>query len=139
MRYNVIAVAVLLLANPSTIIADEQLTFEKDIRPIFKAYCLDCHGATDELKGGLDLRLRRFAEKGGESGAAIVPGDSDVSYLVERVVSGEMPPGERKLSAEQIDTIRRWIAVGAPTATPEPDKLDPGIGITPAEFTRIGI
>lgn len=134
MRYNLSAVAVLLLlTNHSTIFAGEQLTFEQDIRPIFKAHCFDCHGATDELEGGLDLRLRRFAERGGESGAAIVPGDAEASYLVERLVSGEMPPGEKKLAAEQIDVIRRWIASGAATASPEPDKLDPGIGITPEE------
>ena len=24
--------------------AGEALTFERDVRPIFKAYCLDCHG-----------------------------------------------------------------------------------------------
>ena len=134
MRYYLSAlVAPLLLAAPTTTFADAPLTFEQDIRPIFKAYCLDCHGATDELKGGLDLRLRRFAERGGESGAAIVPGDAEKSYLVERLASGEMPPGEKKLSAEQIDTIRRWIASGAATASPEPETLDPGIGITPAE------
>ncbi|MDA1056123.1 MAG: PSD1 and planctomycete cytochrome C domain-containing protein [Planctomycetota bacterium] len=134
MRYNLTALAVLLLlANHSSIFAAEPLTFEQDIRPIFKAHCFDCHGAADELKGGLDLRLRRFAEKGGESGAAIVPGDAEASYLVQRLVAGEMPPGEKKLAAEQIDTIRRWIAAGAATASPEPEKLDPGIGITPAE------
>lgn len=32
-----------------------EITFEKDIRPIFKAYCLDCHGAAEKPKGGLDL------------------------------------------------------------------------------------
>ncbi len=134
MLKNVFFPAVLLLlAFHTATFAADQLTFEQDIRPIFKAYCLDCHGATDDLKGGLDLRLRRFAEQGGESGTAIVPGDADKSYLVARLVSGEMPPGEKKLSAAQIDTIRRWIADGAATASPEPETLDPGIGITPAE------
>ena len=134
MRQTVFAIAVLwLLASRATTFADEQLVFEQDIRPIFKAYCFDCHGATDELKGGLDLRLRRFVLKGGESGAAIAPGDADASYLVERIASGEMPPGEKKLSPDQIDTIKRWVAGGATTARPEPDKIDPGIGITPEE------
>ena len=34
-------------------------TFERDIRPIFKAHCFHCHGGEGETKGGLDLRLRR--------------------------------------------------------------------------------
>ena len=109
------------------------LTYERDIRPILKAYCFDCHGATKEMKGGLDLRLARLMIKGGESGAAINPGDATASYLIERVTSGEMPPGEKKLAADQIDILKRWIAAGAPTVRPEPDELDPGIGITPEE------
>ncbi len=134
MQYHLlVTISLVLQLSYSTTRANERLTFEQDIRPIFKAYCLDCHGATEDLKGGLDLRLRRFAEKGGDSGAAIVPGDAEASYLVERLVSGEMPPGEKKLAPEQIDTIRRWIASGAVTASPEPDTIDPGIGITPAE------
>lgn len=134
MRFILPTIAVNALICCSTLPgAEEQLTFEQDIRPIFKAYCLDCHGATDEPEGGLDLRLRRLTLQGGESGAAIVPGDTEASYLIERIVSGEMPPGEKKLPAEHIVTIRRWITQGAATARPEPEKLDPGIGITPDE------
>ena len=74
--------------------------------------------------------------QGGESGAAIKPGDAAASYLIQRVTSGEMPPGDKKLPADQIDILKRWIAAGAPTARPEPDELDPGIGITPEERNR---
>ena len=48
--------------------------FERDIRPLLKIHCLDCHGATKEKKGGLDLRLRRLLAQGGDSGPAILPG-----------------------------------------------------------------
>ena len=36
----------------------EPPSFERDARPIFKTYCLDCHGGGEELEGSLDLRLR---------------------------------------------------------------------------------
>ena len=52
--------------------AQSPLTFEKDIRPLLKSYCLDCHGGGEKLHGNLDLRLKRFAEKGGDSGEVIV-------------------------------------------------------------------
>ena len=57
-------------------LAAEPLTFEQDVRPVFKAYCLDCHGGGEKLAGKLDLRLRRFAVRGGSSGPAVVAGDA---------------------------------------------------------------
>jgi hypothetical protein len=112
---------------------EDGLTLERDIRPILKEYCFDCHGATKELEGGLDLRLARFMVKGGESGAAIVPGDPTESFLLERVEAGEMPPSGKPVPPEQIAIIEKWIAAGAPTARPEPDRIDAGIGITAEE------
>jgi hypothetical protein len=97
--------------------------FESDVRPILKAHCWQCHGEVDELKGGLDTRLARFLLKGGESGAAIVPGRHGESLLYERVVAGEMPPGSKTLSAKEIAVLATWIDSGAPTLRPEPERL----------------
>lgn len=113
--------------------ASGDLTFEKDIRPIFRAHCYDCHGATEDLKGKLDLRLVKFMAAGGESGAAIVPGKPEESYLLDRVRSGEMPPGEGSLSAREVEVLEAWISAGAKTARPEPESIGPGLGITPEE------
>ena len=110
--------------------AEAGLTFERDIRPIFKAYCLDCHGAEEELGGQLDLRLRRFLVRGGESGPAIEPGKPRDSLLLQRVTEGEMPPREVKLPEKHVATIARWIASGAATARAEPEQIGKGIGIT---------
>lgn len=109
------------------------VSFEHDVRPILKAFCFDCHGAHAELEGGLDLRLRRFMASGGDSGPSIVPGDADASLLMQRVRDLEMPPGEKKLTAEQMETLRRWIDGGAKTLRDEPAELPPGIDITPEE------
>src|SRR5579872_5074978 len=81
--------------------AGEPPSFERDVRPIFKTYCLDCHGGGEKLSGGLDLRLRRLALRGGESGPAIVVGDGAGSLLIERLRAGEMPPSEKKRSEER--------------------------------------
>ena len=108
--------------------AEAGLTFERDIRPIFKAYCLDCHGAEEELGGQLDLRLRRFLVRGGEAGPAIEPGKPRDSLLLQRVTEGEMPPREVKLPEKHVATIARWIASGAATARAEPEQIGKGIG-----------
>lgn len=104
--------------------------FESHIRPIFREYCFDCHGATEELSSGMDLRLVRFLIAGGDSGPAIVPGDAQASYLLELVSSGEMPPGEVHLPAEKVQLIEQWITAGAPTLRPEPEAIGPGVPLS---------
>ena len=113
--------------------AAEPLTFEADVRPILKAYCLDCHGASEKMQGGLDLRLKRFVANGGKNGPAIMVKEPGKSLLVERMKLGEMPPTEKKVPAEQIAIIEKWIASGAKTVREEPATLPPGLGITAEE------
>ncbi|MCA9042230.1 MAG: DUF1549 domain-containing protein, partial [Planctomycetaceae bacterium] len=125
-----------ITTNITPVIAEnnDELTFERDIRPIFRAHCFDCHGASSsDMKGGLDLRLTRFAMKGGDSGPAIEPGEPDSSNLLLRVEAGEMPPGDSHVSAEEIATLRKWIASGAKTARPEPEEIPEGVGIAPED------
>jgi mono/diheme cytochrome c family protein len=107
--------------------------FENDIRPILKAQCFDCHGEGEKLKGGLDLRLRRLMLAGGDDGPAIVPGKPDESRLYKKVLAGEMPKRDKKLTTEQVALIKEWIASGARTARPEPAGLAKGGGITDEE------
>ena len=110
--------------------ANDKLSFEKDIRPIFRVHCYDCHGAASEIKGKLDLRLVRFMSTGGESGPAIVPGKPAESFLLERLKAGEMPPGDTRVSEQEIEAIETWISQGALTARPEPEQIPPGLGIS---------
>src|SRR3954454_15251422 len=124
-------VAVVLGGPP--VPAAEPVTFEQDVRPVFKTYCLDCHGGGEKLRGKLDLRLRRFAVKGGDSGPAVVPGSPTQSLLLQRLKAGEMPPGGKRLPADKIAVVERWIAAGAPARRAEPEQLPPGIDITPEE------
>lgn len=81
--------------------------------------CLECHG--EARKAALDLRTRRAALAGGESGAAVHPGRPDRSLLLQRVDAGEMPPNE-PLDADERAVLRRWIAAGAPYPA---EPLDP--------------
>src|SRR5262245_62672133 len=113
--------------------AAEAPTFEKDVRPILKTYCLDCHGGGEKLEGNLDLRLRRLAVKGGDGGPAIIPGKPTESLLVERLKAGEMPPTEKKVPTDKIAVIEQWIAAGAAAGRNEPESLPAGIDITPEE------
>ena len=83
--------------------------FEADILPLFQAKCLRCHGDKTR-KAELDLRTPAGVFKGGESGAAVLPGKPEKSLLYEKVLDGTMPPGKKnRLSEAEVATIRRWI------------------------------
>lgn len=90
--------------------------FTRDIRPIFRARCVSCHGP-DKQKNGLRLDRRDAAMKGGDSGPIIVPGKSSASAIIERVTSTNkderMPPTGDRLTAGQVAALRAWIDQGA--------------------------
>lgn len=129
-RTDLLLPMMLLTAVPAVAVP---LTFEKDVRPILKAHCFHCHGEEGEMKGGLDVRLARFIVKGGKHGPAIVPGDAAKSHLLELVKEGDMPKGKAKLEDKDIATLEAWIAGGARTARPEPEKLGPEHAFTDEE------
>ena len=126
MKLHVLLIGGLYIVGAFASASDaKELTFEADVRRILKAHCFQCHGELGEKKGGLDLRLRRLMIAGGDSGPSIVPKQIDKSYLVERIRSGEMPPGaDKQLSKQDIGTIETWIATGAKTARAEPKNAD---------------
>ncbi|MEM7234563.1 MAG: PSD1 and planctomycete cytochrome C domain-containing protein, partial [Planctomycetota bacterium] len=91
--------------------------FEKQVVPLLKRRCFDCHShESRKAKGGLVLDSRQGWQKGGSSGAAIVPGKPEKSLLIAAVRHEgelEMPPDE-KLPAGEIAVLQKWIAMGAP-------------------------
>ena len=103
--------------------------FEKRIRPLLEDQCYDCHSAeAKKLKGGLRLDTRSGWEKGGESGAAIVPGKPDDSLLIRGVRRWDndfqMPP-KHALPPEAVNDLIEWVKLGAPdsrTGCSEPAK-----------------
>ena len=79
-----------LLSSSVAAAAQPDVSFERHIRPILRAHCLECHG-DDVAKKGLDTRQARLLLEGGKAGPAIVPGKSAESLLFQRVSKGEMP------------------------------------------------
>src|SRR5438552_7053579 len=126
-----IAIGSLLASSPA--FGAPSPTFEKDIRPILKAHCFDCHGEGEKLRGGLDLRLRRLMLKGGDDGPVIVPGKPEKSLLFKMVQSGDMPKRGKKLAPEEMALIKQWLAGGAKTARAEPADIEKAGGITDEE------
>ena len=101
------------------------IDFNREVRPILTENCFKCHGPDEGArKAKLRFDVRADALKPAKSGqTAIVPGAPEKSEMVARVTATDlddrMPPlkSGKKLSAAQIETLRRWITQGAPYAT----------------------
>ncbi len=96
----------------------QSVDFARDVQPILQARCAACHGDKVQMHHyRLDRRNDAFA--GGESGVpAIIPHKSANSPLY-RYVAGldpdvKMPPGNQRLPAVEIATLKTWIDQGAP-------------------------
>ncbi len=94
----------------------QTVDFARDIQPIFAQHCYQCHSAR-KASGQLRLDSRALAMKGGISGAAIIPGKSKESRLLQRLRGdndeARMPMGGDPLKPDQIELIRSWIELGA--------------------------
>jgi hypothetical protein len=88
------------------------LTFEKDILPIFQARCLTCHGG-EAPRAELDLRTKGQLIRGGKSGPVLRVGAAQASLIWEKIVSDQMPAEGEKLTPDQKAMIRGWIDAGA--------------------------
>ncbi|MEM6691714.1 MAG: DUF1549 domain-containing protein, partial [Planctomycetota bacterium] len=100
-------------------IRGEEISFNRDIRPILSETCFHCHGPDEEGRQAelrLDVEESAKVDLGGYS--AIVPGDPDESEVWIRIIETDpdlqMPPPESnlKLDSSQRELIRRWIESG---------------------------
>ena len=140
-RPNVAILAVLALgalcgpalgAEPSA--ADVEY-FEREVRPLLAEQCFACHsGKVEAPFAGLRLDSREAALAGGDSGAAILPGDPEQSRLMQMLRGAPviMPP-TGKLPDERIDAIAEWIRMGAPWPEDPAEAATSGQGFDLAE------
>ena len=111
----------LVLAIAAVVRADEalpakgQVNFHKDIVPILANSCVKCHANTNR-KGGLSMDTREKLLAGGDSGPAVIVGESGDSLLIDLVSGADpdmiMPAEGPRLPAEQIELLKAWIDQG---------------------------
>ncbi|HJQ27601.1 MAG TPA: ankyrin repeat domain-containing protein [Blastocatellia bacterium] len=94
--------------------ADATVDFRRDVQPILKQFCIECHGPSQQMHG-FRLDRRRDAMRGGTA-TVIVPGNGATSRLYLKLIGNkygpQMPP-TGPLTAEQIEIIKTWIDQGA--------------------------
>lgn len=114
-----ILTSLLALAFPLIGHAEEEVRFNRDVRPIFLKHCTACHGGVKEA-GGISLIFRDRLLVEGESGnIAVVPGNPDASEMMKRIRSKDpdevmpQPKHGSPLDQKDIATLEQWISEGA--------------------------
>jgi WD40 repeat protein len=128
---NAIATIAMVFIPTEFVQSQDAVYFEEAIAPIFRKNCIACHN-TKVAEGGLNLESVVSIMKGGDSGSAVNSQNIDASELVSRssgAVEPIMPPdgntvGAARLTSEQIDLIKKWIAGGALSNGRAMDKID---------------
>jgi mono/diheme cytochrome c family protein len=99
-------------------LAAAPIDYATQVHAIFAAKCLACHSEV-KRSGGLSLAAYDDVLNGGRSGAAVKPGNSAASLLVQRITGAgpaRMPLGAPALSAAEIGILTSWIDQGARSA-----------------------
>lgn len=95
--------------------ASRTVDFVRDIQPILESSCIRCHGH-GKSRGGFRLDTRETTLEDGNSGPALVVGDSRNSYLIHLVAGLEpdnlMPEKGRRLRPDEVGLLRAWIDQG---------------------------
>ena len=113
MNFLLYLVSTFLIISSSTFAVD----FKKDIKPLLESRCVSCHSSSKQ-KGNLNLSSLLASTKGGDSGPAIIPNNTDESLLLERISLPHddeeiMPPKGSPLNSEEIALFEEWIENGA--------------------------
>ena len=97
--------------------ATSDVSYAKDIQPIFNQSCMPCHAGGKDAKGSYDLTGYANAMGPGQDPVAnVLPGNADSSILYRRVIDTvppQMPKARPALNAAHLATIRKWIEQGA--------------------------
>ncbi|MEY4613519.1 MAG: hypothetical protein RL179_1492, partial [Planctomycetota bacterium] len=94
-----------------------EVDFKRDIAPLFKSKCIECHGL-EKQKAGIRFDRKDLAFQGGDSGEKTInPGKPEDSLLIKMITVGKegkiMPPKGAKLNEKEISLLKSWIASGA--------------------------
>jgi hypothetical protein len=100
----------------------QKIDFAQQIKPLLERSCVACHSG-EKPRGLFGIDGRDAILKGGASGqAAIVPGHSEKSPLIDhvsaKVPESEMPPRAARerfpaLTTDEVALLRAWIDQGA--------------------------
>src|SRR5215510_8869109 len=109
--------ALMLTASIASAAPDAQVTFTKDVAPIFQAKCEACH-RPDSI-APMSLMTFEEARPWARSIKARVAARQMPPWNIDKTVGIQHFENDRSLTDVQIDTIVKWIDGGAPKGDPK--------------------
>ena len=115
-------------ADPAKPAAPSEVSFYRDVRPIFQEHCNGCHQPAKPSGAYVMTSHPDLLKKGESDKVGVVPGKADASYLLNQITpqGGKkplMPRGKDPLSPRDVGVITKWIAQGAKDDTPASDRV----------------
>src|SRR5262245_29322972 len=115
-------------AEPAKEAAPAQISYYRQIRPIFQQHCQGCHQPAKAQGGFVMTKHADLFKKGDSDRPGIVPGHPDKSELLAKITPQDgkapaMPKGQTPLLDHDVNLIKQWIAEGAKNDTPASARL----------------
>ena len=109
-----------------TIVAEDDIDYLRQIKPLLIAHCADCHNA-DLQESGYRVDVGALLVRGGDRGSTVIAGKPNDSLLITALRGTgkipQMPLDLEPLSTQQIDLIAKWVEQGA--KRPDSERVDP--------------
>ena len=143
-RYPFATAAVLMSICVSPVRLEAQtapalVDYNREVHGLLAARCLVCH-SQEKRSGGLSLGTYEDILNGGRSGAALKPGKSAESLMVQRMTgppTTRMPLGGPALTPAEIGIITSWIDQGARPAPLPPRQNRSGSRRSPSPVPKL--
>jgi mono/diheme cytochrome c family protein len=103
--------------------APAEVSYYKQIRPLFQQHCQGCHQPAKAQGGYVMTEYAELLKKGERDMPGIVPGKPNESFIVEQIrgkdgEKAQMPKNKDPLPERDVNLIVKWIEQGAKDDTP---------------------
>jgi WD40 repeat protein/mono/diheme cytochrome c family protein len=108
--------------------APEEISYYRQVRPIFQQHCQGCHQPAKDQGGFVMTDYASLLKPGNSNKPGVVVGHPESSLVFQQITSQAgkppaMPKGQDPLIDHDVNLIRRWIAQGAKDDSPPASKL----------------
>ena len=107
-----LSLALALHSSPAPAQDSGEVSFSRQVLPMFEARCTECHSGP-QPEWGLDLATYEGTMVGSDYGPVVERGDPDDSLMIILIADGDMPEEGDPVTPEELEILKSWIRQGA--------------------------